>query len=85
MSSMEAKINIQLKTLSKRLCELRENTLKEDGKCLTQQDVANMLGVRYQSYQAYERGVSYPTLQNFLKLAEIYEVSLDYLVGKSEY
>ena len=82
---MKTKIEKQLRTLSKTLCELRENTLKEDGKCFTQSDVADMLGITYQSYQAYERGVSYPSLQNFLKLAEIFDVSLDYLVGKKDY
>ena len=85
MSSMEAKIKVQLKIMAKRLCELREGTIKENGNSLTQQDIANMLGIRYQSYQAYERGVSCPSLKNFLKLAEIFEVSLDYLVGKSDY
>ncbi|MBQ3235506.1 MAG: helix-turn-helix domain-containing protein [Clostridia bacterium] len=82
---MKAKVDEQLKNLSKTLCELRENTLKEDGKSFTQRDVADMLGITYQSYQAYERGVSCPSLQNFLKLAEIYDVSLDYLVGKKDY
>ncbi|MBO5926656.1 MAG: helix-turn-helix transcriptional regulator [Clostridia bacterium] len=81
---MDNKINKQLKTLSKTLCELRERTLKPDGKSWTQRDVASMLGIQYQSYQAYERGVSYPSLQNFLKLAEIYDVSLEYLVGKKD-
>ncbi len=85
MSSMEEKINEQLKNLSKTLCNLRENFFKEDGSRFTQREIAQMLGVTYQSYQAYERGVSYPTLQNFLKLSEIYDVSLDYLVGKSDY
>lgn len=84
MSSMEDKIKKQLKTFAKTLCELRETTLKPDGRCYTQQEIADKIGVRYQSYQAYERGVSFPTLKNFLKLAEIYEVSLDYLVGKSD-
>ena len=82
---MKTKIEKQLRTVSKTLCELRENTLKEDGKCFTQSDVADMLGITYQSYQAYERGVSYPSIQNFLKLAEIFDVSLDYLVGKKDY
>ena len=82
---MNDKIDKQLKVFSKTLCELRENTLKENGKCFTQSDVAEMLGITYQSYQAYERGVSLPSLQNFLKLAEIFDVSLDYLVGKKEY
>lgn len=81
---MEEKINKQLKTLSKILFELRESSIKDDGKCLTQKEVAEMLGVRYQSYQAYERGVSYPSIQNFLKLAEIFDVSLEYLVGKKD-
>lgn len=81
---MEEKILRQLKNLSETLCELRENSFKEDGKRYTQQDIASLLNISYQSYQAYERGVAYPTLQNFLKLAEIYDVSLDFLVGKSD-
>ena len=51
----------------------------------TQSDVAIKLGISYQSYQAYERGVAVPTLQNFIKLANLYDVSLDFLVGKKEY
>ena len=82
---MEKKIYKQLKTLSETLCYLRAHTQKKDGKPWTQQDVAEAIGVRYQSYQAYERGIAVPTLQNFLKLAELYDVSLDFLVGKKEY
>ncbi len=84
MSTMDKVIEKQLKTLAKTLRDLRENTENKDGKCWTQRDVASMLQITYQSYQAYERGIAYPTLQNFLKLAEIYDVSLDYLVGKKE-
>ncbi len=50
----------------------------------TQQDVAEKIGVRYQSYQAYELGISVPTLQNFMRLADLYEVSLDHLIGRSD-
>lgn len=85
MSSMEKKIKEQLHTLSKTLYELRMKTLKKDGKPWTQQDVASKLNISYQSYQAYELGKAVPTIQNFLKIAEIYDVSLDYLVGKKEY
>jgi transcriptional regulator with XRE-family HTH domain len=84
MLNMDKAIEKQLKTLAKTLRDLRENTTNKDGKCWTQRDVASMLQITYQSYQAYERGIAYPTLQNFLKLAEIYDVSLDYLVGKKE-
>ena len=50
----------------------------------TQTDVADKLHIRYQSYQAYELGISIPSLQNFIALAELYDVSLDFLVGKKE-
>ena len=52
---------------------------------MTQKQVAEKLGISYQSYQAYERGISQPTLENFIKIANIYDVSLDYLIGKSKY
>ena len=50
----------------------------------TQTDVAEKLNIKYQSYQAYELGISIPSLQNFIALAELYDVSLDYLVGKKD-
>jgi transcriptional regulator with XRE-family HTH domain len=49
--------------------ELRKN----DG--LTQKQVADRIGITYQSYQAYEMGLSLPTLENFLKLCEIFDVT----------
>jgi transcriptional regulator with XRE-family HTH domain len=50
----------------------------------TQTDVAEKLRIKYQSYQAYELGISVPSLQNFIALAELYDVSLDFLIGKKE-
>ena len=67
-----------LKNLPKILFELRS----QNG--WTQTDVADKLDIRYQSYQAYELGISIPSLQNFVALAELYDVSLDYLVGKKD-
>lgn len=64
----------ELYNLSINLKQLREQygyTLKE---------VAEKLGIAYQSYHAYERGLTVPTLQNFLKLANLYDVSLDELI-----
>lgn len=68
----------EFKKLSENLTEMR----KIYG--MTQTQVADKLGITYQSYQAYERGVALPTLKNFVKLADIYDVSLDYLVGRKE-
>ena len=46
----------------------------------TQKQVAEKLGIATQSYQAYEWGVNVPSLQNFIKLARLYDVSLDDLL-----
>lgn len=50
----------------------------------TQRHVAGVLGITYQSYQAYELGISYPSLKNFVALADMFDVSLDYLIGRKE-
>ena len=68
----------EFKTLAKRLVELRTTNN------LTQSDIAEQLNITYQSYQAYEHGITVPTLQNFIKLAKIYDVSTDYLIGRDE-
>ncbi|MBQ7236782.1 MAG: helix-turn-helix transcriptional regulator [Clostridia bacterium] len=68
----------EFKVLAKTLTELR----LANG--YTQLDVAAKLRVTYQSYQAYERGIAVPTLQNFIKLADFYDVSLDYLIGRKD-
>ncbi len=47
----------------------------------TQLYVATKIGITYQSYQAYERGISVPTLQNFIKLAKFFDVSYDELLS----
>ncbi len=51
----------------------------------SQDYVAKQLGITYQSYQAYEKGIGIPSLENFIKLADLFDVSLDYLVGRKEY
>lgn len=49
---------------------------------LTQKEVAIELGITYQSYQAYELGITIPTLQNFIKLAKLFEVPYEELLQK---
>lgn len=48
----------------------------------TQSEVANYLGISQSAYQTYETGDSKPMLENLIKLADLYQVSLDYLVGR---
>ena len=51
---------------------------------LTQQQAADSIGVMKQSYQRYEYGTNIPTATILIKLADAFNVSLDYLVGRSD-
>lgn len=64
----------ELKNLAKNLKDLRKQFE------YTQTYVAKQIGITCSSYQAYEWGVTVPTLQNFIKLAKLYGLSLDELV-----
>ena len=66
-------------TFSKRILELR----KQAG--YTQAQVATVLGIKQPSYIRYENSGAEPTLANLVKLADLYDVSVDYLLGRKEY
>ena len=51
----------------------------------TQKFVASKLGISQPSYVRYENGNAEPTLTNLVKLADLYDVSVDYLLGRKEY
>lgn len=53
------------------------NNIKNNRKLLnlTQEDIAQKLGIISQSYQAYESGQSVPGLERFLKLCEIFDIT----------
>lgn len=51
---------------------------------LTQQAVANELGILLRSYQRYEAGMSEPSLYFLASTAVILNVSSDYLLGLSD-
>lgn len=83
---MEKNFKINKKDYVEQLSKIAnslKNLRKENN--LTQKDVASILEIRYQSYQAYERGIAYPSLENFIKLSILFKVSLDYLIGKDLY
>lgn len=65
---------------------LRNNRLKElrKGKRLYQTDLAEMLGIQPRQYQRYEYGEQSPSIESWIALADFYNVSLDYLVGRSD-
>lgn len=51
---------------------------------LTQKVVADSLGIQENAYQRYEHGKVVPSVLVMMKLADAYNVSLDYLVGRSD-
>lgn len=52
---------------------------------LTQKQAAEKPGVSEHQYQHLESGDFYPQYETFLKLADYFEVSLDYLAGRDKY
>ncbi len=52
---------------------------------LTQRQVAEYLNMAQPSYIRYENGSSQPSLENLVKLADLFETSIDYLCGREEY
>ena len=48
---------------------------------LTQQEVADSIGALKPAYQRYEYGKNIPTATILIKIANAYNVSVDYLVG----
>lgn len=51
---------------------------------LTQVDVAEKLGISQPAYASWERGAKKPTQDNLVKIAQVLNVSIDYLVGNSD-
>lgn len=51
---------------------------------LTQVDVAEKLGISQPAYASWERGIKKPTQENLVKIAQVLNVSIDYLVGNLE-
>lgn len=57
-------------------------TLLRKQKNLTQEEIAKFLNLSTTGYSYYEQGKREPNIDILCKLADFYNVSLDYLVGK---
>ena len=49
---------------------------------LTQQQIADILGINRVTYQGYESGKHEPDLSILIKLSDTFDRSTDYLLGK---
>lgn len=49
-----------------------------------QREMAEICNISLSSYQAYEYKRSYPDVPGLVRLADFFNVSLDYLMGRSD-
>lgn len=61
-----------------RIKALREN------RGLTQTDLAKYLGITRSSVNAWEQGISVPSTQYIVELANLFKISTDYLLGRDK-
>ena len=65
-------------TFADRLKELRAI------KGVTQKNMAELLGINERNYRHYEAGDVNPTIANILLLADYFDVTADYLLGRTD-
>ena len=65
-------------TFAQRIKQLRKE------KNFKQQQLADQFSVKLRTYQGYEYGESYPEVAKLVAIADFFDVSLDYLMGRSE-
>ncbi len=63
---------------SQRLKELRKE------KNLTQVELGSILNYGYTAIANYENGRNHPSLKDIIRIANIFDVSVDYLIGNSD-
>lgn len=67
-----------MQILAKRLKELRKN------RRIYQKEMAEQLGLSFRGYQDYETDKTEPKLKTLIAIADYYQVSIDYLVGRTD-
>ena len=63
---------------STRLKELRTDN------DMLQSDLAEKLNLKSSAISKYEKGLTQPSIETIIKLADIFNVTVDYLVGASD-
>ena len=67
-----------METFAKRLKELR------DEKGLTQQEIGKLVNMSKMAVSHWEKGHSEPSIAQLICLSNYFEVTVDYLVGKTD-
>lgn len=61
----------------------RVRQLREDLD-LNQKDIASIIGIKQNTYSDYENGKLNIPIETFIKLADYYNTSIDFLVGRTD-
>lgn len=61
---------------------LREMRMKRG---FTQQHLSDLLGIAIRSYQCYETGTRTPNYELLTRIADVLDVSIDYLFGRDDF
>ncbi|MGN4782320.1 helix-turn-helix domain-containing protein [Bacillus cereus] len=48
------------------------------------QDTADQLGIAKSTYAGYETGYRWPSLQSLSKIADLFDTSVDYILGRTD-
>ena len=67
-----------MSVFSERLVQLRMD------RDVSQAAIAKEIGVSSRIYQEYEYGKSEPKMRNLVSIADFFDVSLDYLTGRTD-
>jgi len=61
----------------------RLKTLRQEKKA-SQKELSDLIGVTPRAWRFYESGDREPNITNLIALADFFNVSIDYLVGRSD-
>lgn len=70
--------NLEAKIIGARLKYLRESQE------LIREVVSDKLGLKLMTYKGYEEGKELPSFPEILKIADLYSVSIDFIIGRSD-
>lgn len=65
-------------SLSERMLSLRKE------RKLKQEELTELIGIPIRTYRRYEIGEREPTVSALWKIADFYNVSVDYLIGRTD-
>ncbi|ABK86074.1 transcriptional regulator AnsR [Bacillus anthracis] len=68
-----------MRRMLERLSELRKNQK------WSLQETADRLGIAKSTYAGYENGYRLPSLQSLSKIADLFDTSVDYILGRIEH